>query len=65
MREIFGIPEAAEMLGVHPVTLRGWIRDGRVEGVKYSSVWRVEGSELRRVRREGVPKAAVKGAETE
>jgi len=41
------IPEAAEMLHLHPETIRLWIRQGRLPGaMKLGRLWRVRLSTL-------------------
>lgn len=38
--------EAAEKLSVSIVTVRKWLREGRLKGVKVSGMWRVNESDL-------------------
>lgn len=38
--------EAAERLNVSPVTIRKWLRAGKLRGVKVSVLWRVKESDL-------------------
>src|SRR5690606_41000007 len=38
--------EAAERLNVSPVTIRKWLRTGKLRGVKVSVLWRVKESDL-------------------
>ena len=35
------IPEAAELLGVHPETVARQLRAGQLPGVKVGTVWRI------------------------
>jgi len=53
MREVFGVRESAQMLGLHPVTLRRWLRESKVRGVRLGGVWRIEAETLRELRRTG------------
>lgn len=41
--------DMAYELGVHPETIRKWIRDGRIKATKYGGVWRIPKEELQRV----------------
>lgn len=38
--------QAAERLNVSPVTVRKWLRSGKLRGVKVSVLWRVKESDL-------------------
>jgi excisionase family DNA binding protein len=38
--------EAAKRLNVSPVTVRKWLRSGKLRGVKVSVLWRVRESDL-------------------
>lgn len=39
--------EAAKILKIHPVTLRNWLRKGKIQGVKISErEWRIPESAL-------------------
>ena len=38
--------EAAERLAVSPVTIRNWLRRGKLKGVKVSVLWRVREKDL-------------------
>lgn len=55
-RPLLDVVEAAELLNVHPETLRSWLREpGRIEGaVKLGRVWRIPRSVIDRLVREGV-----------
>lgn len=49
--ELLTVDEIAERLKVHPETVRGWLRSGRLRGVRLGGTklgWRVAESELRR-----------------
>lgn len=49
------VEEAANALGILPHTLRAWLRQGRVEGVKLGlKSWRIAAAELRRIAAEGI-----------
>ncbi|MBP2147235.1 excisionase family DNA binding protein [Methanofollis sp. W23] len=41
-------------LGVHPQTVRRWIKQGKIRGIKYGRQWRVPFEEFERIVREGV-----------
>jgi excisionase family DNA binding protein len=41
--------EAAEILNVSPVTIRYWLRTGKLPGVKVSNMWRVRKSDLKKM----------------
>ena len=38
--------EVAERLNVSPLTVRKWLRSGRLRGIKVSVLWRVRESDL-------------------
>lgn len=44
---------AAE-IGVHPETVRRWLKQGKIKGVKFGRQWRVAVEEFERIVREGV-----------
>jgi excisionase family DNA binding protein len=45
--KLLTIPEAAELLQLHPETVRNWIRDGRLPGgMKLGRLWRIRLSAL-------------------
>ena len=46
--------EAAQAMRVSPESVRRWLRDGSMQGVKFGHTWRVARDEVLRVLREGV-----------
>lgn len=46
MEKLLTLREAAEMLRVHPVTLRRYIQQGKVEAFKTSRKWLLRESDL-------------------
>ncbi len=44
----FTVSDIAELLRVHPVTVRGWLREGRIEGHSFGgrTGWRVSETAL-------------------
>ncbi len=46
MESLLSIDEAAEKLKTHPETVRRFIRDGQLAGVKMGRNWRVRESDL-------------------
>lgn len=44
--ELLTPKEAASILKVSPITIRSWLRSGRLKGVKVSNMWRVRRSDL-------------------
>lgn len=38
--------EAAKFLGVHPMTIRKWLRSGELQGIKYGRLWRIREADL-------------------
>lgn len=47
MREVYYTPEqVAERLGLHPNTIRLWLRQGAMPGVRIGRLWRVRESDL-------------------
>lgn len=50
------VAEAAERLQLHPQTVRDWLRQGKLQGVRLGGTkagWRVPADEVRRIEREG------------
>ncbi len=45
-REILGVEEVAEYLGVAPITVYRWCKEGRLPCVKFGRVWRVRRAAL-------------------
>jgi len=39
--------EAAEILGVNPGTVRRWLREGKLKGVKVGRLWRITEEDLK------------------
>lgn len=49
MRERFLTPEdVAKELSVSPLSVRHWLRTGRMKGLKISNLWRIRESEVDR-----------------
>ncbi len=46
MEKIYTPEMAAELLHVSPLTLRNWLRSGRLTGVKIGRQWRIRESDL-------------------
>lgn len=44
----------AKLLDVQPSTVVRWIREEKIQAVKFGRVWRIEGSEVARIRKNGV-----------
>lgn len=47
--------EAAERLNVSPLTIRKWLRSGRLRGVKVSVLWRIREQDLEKFIKENIP----------
>lgn len=47
------INQFAARLAVHPETVRRWLRRKRIQGLKAGSQWRIEPSEMGRIKQEG------------
>jgi excisionase family DNA binding protein len=50
------VSQVAERLQIHPVTVRAWLKNGRLKGAYMGSDkvgWRIRESEVERVAREG------------
>jgi excisionase family DNA binding protein len=46
--------EFATRFRIHVETARDWLRSGRVRGIRTGRTWKIRGSELDRIRKEGV-----------
>lgn len=49
MEQLHTVEQTAELLQLHPDTIRLWLRSGRLQGRKLGRVWRVPDQELRRL----------------
>ena len=47
MERYLTVEQAAQVLQVHPDTVRGWLRDSQLAGRKVGRAWRISESELR------------------
>jgi excisionase family DNA binding protein len=54
-KAVFGVPEAAQILKLHPETLRDFFRTGRLPFVRIGNRYRIGGWALNIALREGVP----------
>jgi len=45
--------EIAERLKIHPGTVREWLRQSKLKGIKVGKLWRVEEEEFKRFLKEG------------
>jgi excisionase family DNA binding protein len=55
--EVLTVAEVAKRLRIHPVTLRAWLKAGKVRGVRMGGTragWRIPASEVTRVLAQGV-----------
>ena len=43
---LYSPEEVAEMLGVTPNAVRGWLRDGVMPAFKFGKVWRIKEADL-------------------
>lgn len=50
MEKLYTPEEAAEILQVHPYTIRKWLRAGKIQGKKFGRVWRIPESALEAVK---------------
>jgi len=46
MDRLYTVEEAAQILSIHPDTLRIWLRTGKIKGVKIGRGWRISETEL-------------------
>ena len=49
---LLGIPRIAKVFDVRPDTVRQWIYDGKLKGVKINGKWKVHNSEVNRYAQE-------------
>ena len=49
MKEIYNVEEVAEFLAVHKETVKKFIREGRIKGVKLGTRWRITEDEIQRI----------------
>ena len=46
VEKLHSVEEAAEVLGISPVTLGDWLRAGKIIGTKIGRQWRITESDL-------------------
>lgn len=46
MEHLYTVEQAADMLHVHPKTLRKWLREKRIKGTRAGRGWRIRESDL-------------------
>lgn len=44
--KLYSVEEAAELLGISPLTLANWLRAGKITGTKIGRKWRITDSDL-------------------
>ncbi len=49
MKKLLRVSEAAKILNVSPSTLRMWLREGKIRGIKIGSRWKIPQSEIMRL----------------
>lgn len=52
-KRLLTVNEAAERLSLSPDTIRKWLRNGQIKGVKISRIWRVSEEDLYEIMKEG------------
>ena len=52
--QVLTAEEAAKAMRVSPESVRRWLRDGSMQGVKFGHTWRVSRDEVLRVLNEGI-----------
>jgi excisionase family DNA binding protein len=45
--EIYSVPELSQLLSLHPVTIRNYIRGGRIRAQKVGRSWRISSDNLK------------------
>lgn len=55
-KALYTVAEVAEIVGVHPQTVRRWLRDGQIEGtlITRQAGYRIRSEEVDRLLREGL-----------
>ena len=46
METVFTVEEVAAMLKVTPFTVRRWLKEGQIRGIKFGKLWRICESDL-------------------
>ncbi len=46
MSKIYSTEEAAEILGITPLTLQKWLRSGKINGSKIGRLWRLTDNDI-------------------
>ncbi|MDR9768866.1 helix-turn-helix domain-containing protein [Acetomicrobium sp.] len=53
MEKLLTPKDAAEILSLSPVTIKKWLWQGKLKGIKVGSVWRIKESDLKAFLRTG------------
>lgn len=54
--KLYSVDETAEILGIHPMTVRKWLTAGKIRGVKVGRLWRIPESSLQELAKFGTRK---------
>ena len=46
LEKIYTVEEVAQIINIHPHTVRIWLKSGKLKGIKAGSVWRIKESQL-------------------
>lgn len=49
MEGFYTVQELADLLGVHNLTIRRWLKEGKIEGKKFGRSWRISKNELKKI----------------
>ena len=49
MEGFYTVQELADLLGVHNLTVRRWLKEGKIEGKKFGRSWRISKNELKKI----------------
>ena len=47
MEQLMKVDEVAEILQIHEKTVKKWLREGKIQGIKLGKSWRIEKEELK------------------
>lgn len=52
MDKLYTVEEVSKMLNIHPNTIRLWLKNGNLKGLKVGRYWRVKDSQLQEFTKE-------------
>jgi excisionase family DNA binding protein len=49
--KLLTVEEVSKIIQIHPMTIRLWLREGRIKGTRLGRVWRISEEQLEEIRK--------------